>query len=131
MSDMALLSGTTYKIGVTNSIDRDGSHDVATTFDHYWFDQCTFQANEFTVPIIIGVNEQTASFGSFETYPHPANELVNVNINLVKGANVNLSIVNQLGQVKGSENCTLASGSNNVQLNTSALASGVYFVTVS
>src|SRR3569623_325983 len=100
MSDMALLSGTTNKIGVTNSIDRDGSHDVATTFEHFSLDQCTFQANEFTITIIIGVN-------------------------------VNLSIVNQLGQVMCSENCTLASGSNNVQLNTSALASGVYFVTVS
>jgi hypothetical protein len=130
VSNVALVSGSTYKIGVTNSIDRNGSHDMATTFDHYWYNGCTFNTSDFTQQIVIGVNEQTAEFGSFETYPNPAADHVNVNINMVKGDDVTFTVANEIGQTVLSENRTLATGSNHVQLNTSNLPAGVYFVSV-
>jgi hypothetical protein len=132
VSNVALVNGSNYNIGVTNSIDRAGNGDVLGTFDHYFYNGCTFADNEFIRPMpnVSGIQEQTASFGTFTTYPNPARDLVSVNLNMNQSGNVNFTIVNELGQAVLIENRFLASGSNLVQLNTSALASGVYFITV-
>lgn len=127
-SNNALTNGNVFTIPVTNSIDRNGSHDVATTFDHYY--SCfTMDQSMFTNPIIIGVNE-VASFGSVSAYPNPASDLLNVDLNLNNSDNVNITLFNAIGQSVLAENRELRAGSNKVQLNTSALASGVYYLNV-
>ncbi len=129
VSNVTLVSGNTYSIGVTNSIDRNGSHDVITTFDHYFYEGCKFNTSDFTVQFV-GVNEQAANFGSLNIYPNPAKDQINLNVNMVSGENVSFQITNSLGQVVLVENRSLVNGNNNVQLNTSKLTSGVYFVTI-
>ena len=129
VSNVKLVSGNTYSIGVTNSIDRNGSHDVITTFDHYFYEGCKFNTSDFTVQFV-GVNEHAANFGSLNIYPNPAKDQINLNVNMVSGENVSFQITNSLGQVVLVENRSLVNGNNNVQLNTSKLTSGVYFVTI-
>lgn len=129
VSNVTLVSGNTYSIGVTNSIDRNGFHDVITTFDHYFYEGCKFNTSDFTVQFV-GVNEQAANFGSLNIYPNPAKDQINLNVNMVSGENVSFQITNSLGQVVLVENRSLVNGNNNVQLNTSKLTSGVYFVTI-
>lgn len=129
VSNVTLVSGNIFSIGVTNSIDRNSSHDVITTFDHYFYEGCKFNTSDFTVQFV-GVNEQAANFGSLNIYPNPAKDQINLNVNMVSGENVSFQITNSLGQVVLVENRSLVNGNNNVQLNTSKLTSGVYFVTI-
>jgi len=127
-SNNALISGSTYTIPSSNSIDRDGSHNTLTTFDHYYLDNVTFDESEFN--LAIGINEAVASFGTVATYPNPANEAVNVNITLNKNENVTVSMFNALGQVVVTETRNMTAGFNTVKMNTSNLESGVYFMSV-
>ncbi|MDQ3110082.1 MAG: T9SS type A sorting domain-containing protein [Bacteroidota bacterium] len=127
-SNVALVSGSTYKIAATNSIDRNGSHDVATTFDHYFFNGATFDSNEFNT--WIGISNPNAEVVSFNAYPNPATDAVNVSLNMVNNGKVSITLLNSIGQQVLVENRELASGSNTILLNTSALPSGIYLVVV-
>lgn len=128
VSNVTLVNGTTYSVPVTNSIDRNGAHDLATTFDHYYNCGIDFMQSEFSLNI--GIAENTAAFGSVAAYPNPATDLLNLNLDLVKSGNVNITMTNTLGQNVMVENRGLNAGKNNVQLNTSNLPAGVYFVNV-
>jgi hypothetical protein len=130
VSANTLVSGNTYKVGVTNSFTPDNSYNLDTRMDHYFYDQCLFMTTDFTNQLI-GVNEQTAALGSFSTYPNPAKGIVNVNLELTHASNINITITNTLGEAVMTENRSLNEGSNLVQLNTSSLSAGVYFVSVS
>ncbi|HTF03699.1 MAG TPA: T9SS type A sorting domain-containing protein [Bacteroidia bacterium] len=127
-SNNTLISGSTYTIPTSNSIDRDGSHNTATTFDHYYINDVTFDESEFT--LAIGINEAVASFGTVATYPNPANESVNVNVTLNNNEAVVITMYNALGQAVITESRNMNTGSNTVQLNTANLDAGVYFLTV-
>ncbi|MBI3509778.1 MAG: T9SS type A sorting domain-containing protein [Bacteroidetes bacterium] len=125
VSNVTLTSGVDFHVPVTNSIDRSGGHDVATTFDHYYLCGVDFLSTDF-----VGIAENSAAFGSFKTYPNPANDQVNISLNLIKSGDVTITLTNALGQIVSVENRTMASGENNVQLNTTSLQSGIYFVNV-
>lgn len=127
-SNLALISGSTYSIPSTNSIDRDGSHNTITPFDHYYICGVTFDEAEFTE--VVGINEAVASFGTVAAFPNPAKDVLNVNITLNNNEAATVSMFNTLGQTVISEQHSLNTGVNNVQLNTSNLQSGVYMVTV-
>jgi len=127
-SNLALISGSTYTVPSTNSIDRDNSHNTTTTFDHYYICGVTFDESEFTIPI--GINEAVAAFGTVTTYPNPVNDVLNVNITLNNNEAVTVTMYNALGQSVITESRNLNSGANNVQLNTTNLESGVYFLSV-
>lgn len=126
-SDIALASGNTYTIPVTNSIGRSSGTDMISTFDHYYLNNVQFQDADFN--LAIGV-EEVAAFGSYNLYPNPANEVVNVNLDLNNAGNVRFTIYNQLGQEVMVENRDLAAGNTLVQLNTEALTSGIYFLNI-
>jgi hypothetical protein len=128
VSNVALVSGTTYKIPATNSIDRNGTHDVATTFDHYFFDGVSFDASEFNT--WIGITSPNAEVASFNAYPNPASDVVNVSLNMVNNGKASIALVNAIGQQVFVENRELVSGSNLIRLNTSELPSGIYLVVV-
>ncbi|HTF03698.1 MAG TPA: T9SS type A sorting domain-containing protein, partial [Bacteroidia bacterium] len=128
-SNNALISGSTYSIPATNSIDRDGSHATENTFDHYYINTVSFDESDFT--LAIGINEAVASFGTVATYPNPANEAVNVNITLNNNEAVVVTMYNALGQAVVTESRNMNAGANTIQLNTANLEAGVYYLTVS
>jgi hypothetical protein len=100
---------------------------MISTFDHYYLNNVQFQDADFN--LAIGV-EEVAAFGSYNLFPNPANELVNVNLDLNNAGNVRFTIYNQLGQEVMVENRDLAAGNTLVQLNTEALTSGIYFLNI-
>ncbi len=64
-------------------------------------------------------------------YPNPVNNTLNVDIYAMQAGKVTFNIVNLLGQtVINSFNENLNVGNNSMQINTSTLTSGVYFVNV-
>lgn len=128
-SNNALISGSTYTIPSSNSIDRDGTHNLnLSAVDHYYLSNVTFDESEFSQAI--GINEAVASFGTVATYPNPVNEALNVNITLNNNENVVVSMFNALGQVVITETRNMTAGSNTIQLNTANLEAGVYFLSV-
>lgn len=127
-SNRALVSGSTYTIPSTNSIDRDGSHSVLVTWDHYYLNNVTFDEAEFTIPV--GISESVASFGTVGAYPNPANDVLNLNINLNNNEEVVINMYNTIGQIVLTQTSAMTAGANSVQLNTANLEAGVYFLNV-
>lgn len=72
---------------------------------------------------IVGINDVNAS-NSFEVYPNPAHETVNVSTTMDVQK---VEVMNYLGQVIFSQNTT----NNNFTLNVSNYADGVYFIRIS
>jgi hypothetical protein len=128
VSNVALQNGNVYSLPTTNSIDRNGTHDISTTFNHYYLCGVDFNQSEFNVAI--GISEENASFSTVAAYPNPANEQLNINVHMIKTDNVNITLFNSIGQSVMTENRNLGTGDNLVQLNTSNLPAGVYFVNV-
>jgi hypothetical protein len=128
VSNVALVSGSTYKIPATNSQDRNGTHDVSTTFDHYFFNGVSFDASEFNT--WIGITSPNAEIASFSAYPNPATDIVNVSVSMANNGKASIALVNAMGQQVFAENHELASGSNTIRLNTSELPKGIYMVVV-
>ena len=64
---------------------------------------------------------------SVNVYPNPANKLVNLSLSLTQAANFEISVVDVLGQtVKAVPAGQLPAGGNNIEVNVSNLASGLY-----
>jgi hypothetical protein len=64
-------------------------------------------------------------------YPNPANDVLNVNINLSGDDHGTLAVLNSFGQVVTTQTINAGKGFNNYTLDVSGLAAGQYFVSVS
>jgi hypothetical protein len=126
-SNMALSNSGVYTLPVSNSIDRDGSHDMITVFDHY-YTSVTFPQTSFNVAI--GINEQPSAFAAVSAYPNPASDLLNVNISMNNAENVTIEMINTIGQTVNTQNRQFTAGNNQVQINTANLEAGVYFLNI-
>jgi len=76
----------------------------------------------------IGIDQQDAVHSSFEVYPNPASNYVNINLSMEQTSDVEISIYNIAGkQVYSSQN-SFGAGNQKQQIETSNLSSGVYFI---
>ncbi len=75
---------------------------------------------------------EVMDFGfTYEIYPNPAGDFTTIHLNLDDANTVSYSVKNSLGQtVINDVKSNLQSGINNVNINTSNLANGIYFVTL-
>ena len=67
---------------------------------------------------------------TLDIYPNPAANLANIAYNFKNGGNVTVNIVNMMGQVVYQSANLENYGSDELNVNTSDFANGVYFVTV-
>lgn len=75
--------------------------------------------------------EELVSGGNVTLYPNPVTNQVNVDLNMVKSAQVTFSIVNVVGQVIGAPVVkTLAAGNSVTNIATDDLAPGIYFMNI-
>ncbi len=81
------------------------------------------------VQFAVGV-EEASDFSSMTLYPNPANETLNMSINLNAGADVTVVAFDMSGKVLVNENHDMAAGSNNLQYNVSEWSNGIYFFQV-
>ena len=81
------------------------------------------------INFVSGVEEEAALAG-MTLYPNPANDMVNITFNMNSGSDVNIFAYDMTGKVLVNENQDLASGTTNVQYNTTEWSNGVYFFRV-
>jgi hypothetical protein len=63
-------------------------------------------------------------------YPNPAQDQVNINLNMEQSENVEVSVFNTVGQVVLNENYGSMNGVNTLTLNLGNLTTGIYFVKI-
>jgi hypothetical protein len=80
----------------------------------------------------VGVNETPANILSLEQInPNPANTIANVILNVDKAVDVEVSLVNMLGQEVYTSSAQLNyAGAHNIKLDISSFETGIYFVKV-
>lgn len=93
------------------------------------FMEFTMKYNDPTASI--KTNASLLSFVS-DIFPNPSNIKASINItSLYDFNNVVVSITNALGSIVSSKHIELYSGKNNIDLDSQALSSGLYFATIS
>ncbi len=80
--------------------------------------------------IFTGISESTANvYGDVVVYPNPATDVVNVEYQLVQSGNVTVELLDLGGRSMGVVfNGSQETGFNSIQINTSSLCNGVYFI---
>ena len=78
-------------------------------------------------PLSVNSEDLIKSFG---IYPNPAENLANVTFSLENNQNVNVSLVNMMGQTIQSNDVQAQTGSNVVMLDTENVQAGIYLVKV-
>ena len=76
------------------------------------------------------VNEMDNFARYIAVYPNPANDIAGVEIDLMDRADVAINVVNAMGQTVFTDAQTLDAGTQKINLETSALSAGLYFVNV-
>lgn len=112
--------------------EGDGDHTIETFIPAADCAAATFTGDikfhDFKIGSTIvanGVNEAVIA-GSLNVYPNPANDALTVSFDAATGADVTLSDITGFNVYSSSTN----SGSNNITVNTSGLASGMYILNV-
>lgn len=78
-----------------------------------------------------GINAVPGAFTAVNAFPNPANTNITITYSLQKAADVNLTIINTLGQVvKSVTNKTATNQRSNTTFATNDMANGVYFYTI-
>ncbi len=77
-----------------------------------------------------GVNEMDDMARYIAVYPNPANEFAGVEIDLIDRSDVTLNVVNAMGQTVYTDAQSMDAGTQKVELPTSTLSAGLYFVNV-
>ncbi len=77
-----------------------------------------------------GINTIKSSQWSVNVFPNPSNGISTVAINAVKSGSAKLTVLNTLGQVVNSKVVNLTEGSNNIMLDLSGNANGVYSIMI-
>jgi len=87
----------------------------------------TFDTCEACAPV--SVNESAAA-ANVRVFPVPADDQLNVQFEATVAQRMNVRMVNSLGQVVVEENLGVVFGQKTVTMNTAALASGIYALTI-
>ncbi|MBP6456457.1 MAG: T9SS type A sorting domain-containing protein [Chitinophagaceae bacterium] len=130
---------------VVNFMSSGGSYGIPTVVvvcsDNTYFKISTSNTNETVLRSFIETNCGLAPMSNtslqevgfqYDIYPNPSNNELNIDLNLNNNQNVAYSLVNMVGQKvvdKKKENVT--SGINKLQINTSSLPNGIYFLHLS
>jgi hypothetical protein len=81
---------------------------------------------------LVGIEKTESKASLISLMPNPANESANIRFNLDKAADVQIRVLNMLGQeVSAVSSQKAAAGAHNVELSTSTMTSGIYLVAVS
>ena len=130
ISNIALQTGTNYKIPATVSLPVDWPNDVnlINPMRHYFVNGLEFDQTEF-------VNiRNIAKADGFEVggnMPNPFNLQTSFSISLTETAHVTVDVINTLGTTVASfDKGKLVAGAHKVVIDGTDLASGLYFYTV-
>jgi hypothetical protein len=96
---------------------------------HEWVGGIEFAAADYVNTITVGVNELPINANTISVFPNPTANVSNLVIDLKSNANVNVNIVNGIGQVVKSFDFGFATaGSNSFSMDLSTLSTGIYVI---
>ncbi len=121
---------------IARSSDNNGDNPI----DHIYINDNTFTVSEFSVSPTavgcesstgVGIKDQSSSAVSgLKFYPNPASTSGTLEITLHDNSKMEISILNNVGQVVYTTSVAGNAGTNTVELNLSNLSSGMYFYQV-
>lgn len=82
----------------------------------------------FTPPT--GINEKQKEAVQFSLYPNPTSKNCFVELDVTSTSNLEISVLNYLGQVVKQNNYKTQFGKNQIELDLTAVKSGIYFVSI-
>ncbi|MFA7082360.1 MAG: Omp28-related outer membrane protein [Bacteroidales bacterium] len=81
---------------------------------------------------VIGLNDVENNISSFDVYPNPVRDIATLDINLNSSSTATIQVLDMLGRnVIDLGTKSMKAGQNSIQLNTSKLNNGMYFIKVS
>jgi hypothetical protein len=126
-SDVALVSGSTYKIPTT-LCERGSTPDQPVY--HLFIDGVAWDQSDFSLNPGIKENS-TADMATVRLYPNPVCDYLLVNLDLKQKSNIDVAMINLVGQQVFSKSYgTLDAGSQKLRINTSNFNSGIYFISI-
>lgn len=79
---------------------------------------------------VLGIAAPQMNIWGVSVFPNPADNATNLNIEMAQNENINLAVVNAIGQVVHTDALSLEAGGNTVKLNTETWPSGLYNITL-
>jgi hypothetical protein len=77
------------------------------------------------------IKELVSTFASYSVYPNPTSDIVNISFDLLQSNQVSVQILDITGKlVKETESRQFNTGANKIELGTSELPQGMYFVQI-
>lgn len=120
-------SGSSTKI-VTYSFTDNYAPTSQTTY--YRLNQVDFDGKT-AYSKTVSVTNAKAKTGIETTLPNPFNNEVNITVNATEMASATVLIMNMVGQIQHTSTEQLQAGANNINVTTSQIPDGIYFVRVS
>ncbi|MCT4581635.1 MAG: PKD domain-containing protein [Flavobacteriales bacterium] len=93
------------------------------------------KASGFTLNVIaqdaVGIEEEHSSIELGSIYPNPTADNASITIKASENSNLSISIVDLSGKIISQEMVNISAGEHTIQLNTTNLTQGMYFVSIS
>lgn len=112
----------------TSSANATISSNDSYVIDGGWDDGTIVVFNFVSGPA--GIESETLENLKISVYPNPATDNTNIKLNLTDNSSVAVNVVNTLGQTVYSSDYGVLNGEQTLQLSTSNLENGVYFVNI-
>jgi hypothetical protein len=107
----------------------DQNASILGTTLYYRIKQVDFNgASSYSVVVAVNFNQNGVVIGS--VYPNPVQDVLNVSISTSKSEIATLSILDVTGKLVQKETKSLGKGSSTLQISTSSLPQGIYFLNV-
>ncbi|MES2286869.1 MAG: M43 family zinc metalloprotease [Bacteroidota bacterium] len=88
--------------------------------------------DDINLDVNAGINDQDQISSTFQLFPNPAKEHVNISFTLSETKKINMSVLNVLGQtIYKAEEKSFSKGEHTVTLDIKGVLKGVYFVNIS
>ena len=131
-----LVAGSNGDGGATNDlvVGTAGPAPVQTCYyydmtDLTWYYTTSQPMVRMNFDPALSVKEQVASFG-IEVAPNPAADATQVSFNVKNTSDAIINVIDMAGKVVATQTLAAVNGTQNVEINTSALNSGMYTVSV-
>jgi PKD repeat protein len=113
----------------------DNNNCTSTYCDSIGSNGVVLKQTGFTInvqaPIATGINKNKSIVTDFNTYPNPIKENLTIELNLIEQAQVEIVIVDLLGNtIANISNKEMNSGTNKLSWNVTDIANGIYFLNI-
>ena len=85
---------------------------------------------KFVFPAPNAINENTKDAIQFSLYPNPTTKNCFIDINLIESSNLEITVLNYLGQVLKQKSYNANFGKNEIEVDLNNVQSGIYFVNI-